>query len=465
MKLSPSIFKAYDIRGIIDQTLDASVAKSIGQAFGSEMRELGETVIVIGRDGRLSGPNLIEALAEGLLSTGIDVIDLGMVATPMVYFGANQTIEGRKPLSGIMITGSHNPPNYNGFKMVLGGAAIYGDQIQAIRQRIEAQQFIQVPPAEMGKRSYFDIFPLYLERIVSDVKLARPMKIAVDCGNGVGGAFAATLFRALGCEVEELFCEVDGHFPNHHPDPAHIENLQDLIQNLVATNNELGLAFDGDADRLGVVTKDGQVIFPDRQMMLFAKDVLSRNPGKQIIYDVKCTRNLATWVKQHGGEPLMWKTGHSLVKAKLKETGAPLAGEMSGHIFFKDRWFGFDDGLYTGARLLEILSKEKDPNQTLNDLPNAICTPELQLACAEGEPFTVLETIKANAKFPTSQSINTIDGVRVEYADGFGLARPSNTTPIVVMRFEADSEAAIQRIQAEFKLALLAAKPDAKLPF
>ena len=465
MKLSPSIFKAYDIRGIIDQTLDASVAKSIGQAFGSQMCELGETVIVIGRDGRLSGPNLIEALAEGLLSTGIDVIDLGMVATPMVYFGANQTIEGRKPLSGIMITGSHNPPNYNGFKMVLGGAAIYGDQIQAIRQRIEAQQFIQVPPAEMGKRSYFDIFPLYLERIVSDVKLARPMKIAVDCGNGVGGAFAATLFRALGCEVEELFCEVDGHFPNHHPDPAHIENLQDLIQNLVATNNELGLAFDGDADRLGVVTKDGQVIFPDRQMMLFAKDVLSRNPGKQIIYDVKCTRNLATWVKQHGGEPLMWKTGHSLVKAKLKETGAPLAGEMSGHIFFKDRWFGFDDGLYTGARLLEILSKEKDPNQTLNDLPNAICTPELQLACAEGEPFTVLETIKANAKFPTSQSINTIDGVRVEYADGFGLARPSNTTPIVVMRFEADSEAAIQRIQAEFKLALLAAKPDAKLPF
>jgi len=465
MKLSPSIFKAYDIRGIIDQTLDASVAKSIGQAFGSQMRELGETVIVIGRDGRLSGPNLIEALAEGLLSTGIDVIDLGMVATPMVYFGANQTIEGRKPLSGIMITGSHNPPNYNGFKMVLGGAAIYGEQIQAIRQRIEAQQFIQAPPAEIGKRSYFDIFPMYLERIVSDVKLARPMKIAVDCGNGVGGAFAATLFRALGCEVEELFCEVDGHFPNHHPDPAHIENLQDLIKNLATTNNELGLAFDGDADRLGVVTKDGQVIFPDRQMMLFAKDVLSRNPGKQIIYDVKCTRNLATWVKQHGGEPLMWKTGHSLVKAKLKETGAPLAGEMSGHIFFKDRWFGFDDGLYTGARLLEILSKEKDPNQTLNDLPNAICTPELQLACAEGEPFTILETIKANAKFPTSQSINTIDGVRVEYADGFGLARPSNTTPIVVMRFEADSEAAIQRIQAEFKVALLAAKPDAKLPF
>jgi phosphomannomutase/phosphoglucomutase len=387
---------------------------------------------------------LIEALTEGLLSTGINVIDLGMVATPMVYFGANQVLDGKKPKSGIMITGSHNPPNYNGFKMVLGGAAIYGEQIQALRQRIEAKKF----STGQGSRSSFDIFPMYLKHIVGDVKLARPMKIAVDCGNGVGGAFAGKLFKALGCEVQELFCEVDGHFPNHHPDPAHIENLQDLIKN-----------------RLGVVTKDGQVIFPDRQMMLFAKDVLSRNPGGQIIYDVKCTRNLATWVKAHGGEPLMWKTGHSLVKAKLKETGAPLAGEMSGHIFFKDRWFGFDDGLYTGARLLEILSKERDPNKTLNDLPNAICTPELQLACAEGEPFALLETIKANAKFPTSESINTIDGVRVEYADGFGLARPSNTTPVVVMRFEADSEEAIARIQAEFKAVLLAAKPGAKLPF
>jgi phosphomannomutase/phosphoglucomutase len=345
--------------------------------------------------------------------------------------------------------------------MVLGGAAIYGEQIQALRKRIEAKQFLE----GQGSRSTFDIFPMYLKYIVGDVKLARPLKIAVDCGNGVGGAFAGQLFRALGCEVEELFCEVDGHFPNHHPDPAHIENLQDLIKNLQTTDNELGLAFDGDADRLGVVTKDGQVIFPDRQMMLFAKDVLSRNPGGQIIYDVKCTRNLATWVKQHGGEPIMWKTGHSLVKAKLKETGAPLAGEMSGHIFFKDRWFGFDDGLYTGARLLEILSKEKDPNKTLNDLPNAICTPELQLACVEGEPFAILEKIKANAKFPTSDAINTIDGVRVEYADGFGLARPSNTTPVVVMRFEADSDEAIKRIQNEFKAALLAAKPDAKLPF
>ena len=462
MNLSNSIFKAYDIRGIINKTLDASIATLIGKSFGSAMRELGEDLIVVGRDGRLSGPELIKGLTDGLLSVGVSVIDLGVVATPMVYFGTNITINGQQAKSGIMITGSHNPPDYNGFKMVLGGQAIYGEQIQGLYQRIIDQKFSESKPAT---RSEFDIFPSYLERIVGDIKLARPIKIAVDCGNGVGGAFAGKLFRALGCEVEEMFCEVDGNFPNHHPDPAHLENLQDLIANLKNTDNELGLAFDGDADRLGVVTKDGSVIFPDRQMMLFAKDVLSRNPGGQIIYDVKCTRNLATWVKAHGGEPLMWKTGHSLVKAKLKETGAPLAGEMSGHIFFKDRWYGFDDGLYTGARLLEILSKVANPNETLNNLPNAICTPELQLPCAEGEPFTLLDTIRANAKFPSSESINTIDGVRVEYADGFGLARPSNTTPVVVMRFEADTEEAIARIQEEFRTVILAAKPDAKLPF
>jgi phosphomannomutase/phosphoglucomutase len=461
MHVPASIFKAYDIRGIIDETLNPAIAKAIGQAFGSQMRDLGETDIVIGRDGRLSGPELILALTEGLLSTGINVIDLGMVATPMVYFATHQPIGSYRPKSGIMITGSHNPPNYNGFKMVLGGAAIYGDQIQSLRKHIESADFRQGE----GKRSFFNIFPQYLNYIVGDIHLARPMKIVVDCGNGVGGAFVGELFKALGCEVEELFCEVDGRFPNHHPDPAHLENLQDLIENLARTENELGLAFDGDADRLGVVTKDGQVIFPDRQMMLFAKEVLSRHPHGQIIYDVKCTRNLATWIHQHGGQPLMWKTGHSLVKAKLKETGAPLAGEMSGHIFFKDRWFGFDDGLYTGARLLEILSKVSNPSAVLNALPNAICTPELQLPCAEGEAFVLLEKMKANPQFPSSQSINTIDGVRVEYADGFGLARPSNTTPIVVLRFEADSEQAIQRIQAEFKAALLAVKPDAKLPF
>ncbi|MFM9113012.1 MAG: phosphomannomutase/phosphoglucomutase, partial [Polynucleobacter victoriensis] len=391
MQLSPSIFKAYDIRGVIDKTLDPSIAKLIGQSFGSAMREMGETICVVGRDGRLSGPSLMAGLTEGLLSVGINVIDLGVVATPMVYFGTNITIKGQQAKSGIMITGSHNPPDYNGFKMVLGGSAIYGDQIQALRERIVAKNFA----SGQGTRSEHNIFPEYLPRIVGDVKLKRKIKIAVDCGNGVGGAFAGRLFRELGCEVEELFCEVYGTFPNHHPDPAHLENLQDLIKNLQTTDNELGLAFDGDADRLGVVTKTGEVIFPDRQMMLFAKDVLSRNPGAQIIYDVKCTRNLATYVKQQGGVPLMWKTGHSLVKAKLKETGAPLAGEMSGHIFFKDRWYGFDDGLYTGARLLEILSAEQDPNATLNKLPIAICTPDLQCPCGEGEEFTLLYKIKA----------------------------------------------------------------------
>ena len=467
MELSPSIFKAYDIRGVIDKTLDPSIAKLIGQSFGSAMRDKGETVCVVGRDGRLSGPSLMAGLTEGLLSVGINVIDLGVVATPMVYFGTNISIQGQQAKSGIMITGSHNPPDYNGFKMVLGGSAIYGEQIQALRERIVAKNF----SSGQGTLSEHNIFPEYLQRIVGDVKLKRKIKIAVDCGNGVGGAFAGRLFRELGCEVEELFCEVDGTFPNHHPDPAHLENLQDLIKNLQTTDNELGLAFDGDADRLGVVTKTGEVIFPDRQMMLFAKDVLSRNPGAQIIYDVKCTRNLATYVKQQGGVPLMWKTGHSLVKAKLKETGAPLAGEMSGHIFFKDRWYGFDDGLYTGARLLEILSAEQDPNATLNQLPNAICTPELQMPCAEGEAFSLLDKIKAEvakgtqATFETAESVNTIDGVRVEYADGFGLARPSNTTPIVVMRFEADTQAAIERIQAEFKKVFLAVKPDAKMPF
>ena len=344
INLSPSIFKAYDIRGIIDSTLDADIAHLIGMAFGSEMREQGESTIVVGRDGRLSGPTLMKALTEGLLSVGINVIDLGVVATPMVYYGTCISINGQEATSGIMITGSHNPPNYNGFKMVLGRKAIYGDQIKALYQRIVDKKFSATSPA---KRSEFDIFPSYLERITSDIKLARPMKIAVDCGNGVGGAFAGKLFRALGCEVEEMFCEVDGNFPNHHPDPAHVENLHDLMDKLASSDNEIGLAFDGDADRLGVVTKDGSVIFPDRQMMLYAKDVLSRNPGAQIIYDVKCTRNLGIWIEQHGGKPLMWKTGHSLVKAKLKETGAPLAGEMSGHIFFKDRWYGFDDGLYT----------------------------------------------------------------------------------------------------------------------
>jgi phosphomannomutase/phosphoglucomutase len=455
--LSKSIFKAYDIRGIIDKTLDADVAYAIGQAFGSAALAKGEKTVVIGRDGRLSGPSLTAALAMGLQATGINVIDLGVVATPMVYFGTH--VLGAT--SGIMVTGSHNPPDYNGFKMVLAGEAIYGDTILALYDRIIAKDFA----VGDGTYSTHDIKTAYLERIVSDVKLTRKIKIAIDCGNGVAGAFAGDLYRAMGCEVTELFCEVDGNFPNHHPDPAHPENLQDLIRCLQNSDAEIGLAFDGDGDRLGVVTKDGQIIYPDRQLMLFAADVLSRHPGEQILYDVKCTRHLSSWIKNHGGVPLMWKTGHSLVKAKLKETGSPLGGEMSGHVFFKDRWYGFDDGMYAGARLLEILSKVADMTATLNDLPQSTSTPELQLKLNEGENFAIIAEMQKEANFPGSTEIINIDGLRVEYPDGFGLARSSNTTPVIVMRFEAETPEALIRIQAALKAAILAVKPDAVLPY
>ncbi|MNR78129.1 Phosphomannomutase/phosphoglucomutase [compost metagenome] len=457
LTLSQSIFKAYDIRGIIDTTLDADVARDIGRAFGSAVRAKGEQVVVLGRDGRLSGPELSKALAQGMQEVGIDVVDLGVVATPMLYLGTH-VLDAQ---SGIMVTGSHNPPDYNGFKMVLAGEAIYGDTIQGLYQAIVNKEFAE------GKGSYrtYDIAAGYQQRIVSDVKLARPMKIAIDAGNGVAGAFAGDLYRAMGCEVIELFCEVDGTFPNHHPDPAHPENLQDLIRCLQTTDAEIGLAFDGDGDRLGLVTKDGQIIYPDRQLMLFAQDVLTRHPGEQILYDVKCTRHLASWITERGGKPLMWKTGHSLVKAKMRETGAPLGGEMSGHVFFKDRWYGFDDGMYAGARMLELLSREKDPSAVLNALPQSVSTPELQLKLKEGESFPLIAKLQREAQFPGSDQIITIDGLRVEYPDGFGLARSSNTTPVIVMRFEAESQAGLQRIQAEFKRVILAAKPDAVLPY
>lgn len=456
--LSKSIFKAYDIRGVIGKTLDAAVARQIGQAFGRAVLAKGEQRVVIGRDGRLSGPELASALAQGLQAAGVDVIDLGVVATPMVYYGT-KVLDAQ---SGIMVTGSHNPPDYNGFKMVLAGEAIHGATITALYDSIAAHDGAAV--ASRGSYSTHDIRADYLARIIGDVKIARPIKIAVDCGNGVAGAFAGDLFRGMGCEVIELFCEVDGTFPNHHPDPAHPENLQDLIACLRETDAEIGIAFDGDGDRLGVVTKDGQIIYPDRQMMLFAADVLTRHPGAQILYDVKCTRHLAPYIASHGGVPLMWKTGHSLVKAKLRETGAPLGGEMSGHIFFSDRWYGFDDGLYSGARLLELLTRVADPSALLNALPQSDSTPELHLELAEGENVALIDKLR-DAQFPGNERIITIDGLRVEYPDGFGLARSSNTTPVVVMRFEAETPEALARIQAEFKRVIVAARPDAKLPF
>jgi phosphomannomutase/phosphoglucomutase len=457
--VDPSIFKAYDIRGIVDRTLTEDAARAIGAAFGSEASVRRVKEVAVGRDGRLSGPRLAAALIDGIRSTGTAVVDIGMVATPMLYFATYELGTG----SGIEITGSHNPPEYNGLKMMLAGDPVYGDGLQKLRQRIAAQDFVQV--ARPGALRQVDVADRYVARITSDAKLARPMKIAIDCGNGVAGAIAPRLFRALGCEVVELFCEVDGNFPNHHPDPAHPENLQDLVRCLRETDAEIGFAFDGDGDRLGVVTKGGSIIFPDRQMMLFARGVLKERPGAEIIFDVKCSRHLAAQIRAFGGKPTMWRTGHSLIKAKLKETGAPLAGEMSGHIFFNDRWYGFDDALYSGSRLLELLSKVPDPSAELESLPNADSTPELQLKTAEGENFSLVEKLKSQARFDSALEVITIDGVRVEYADGFGLARPSNTTPVVVLRFEADSPAALRRIQQDFRSALLAVKPDAKLPF
>jgi phosphomannomutase/phosphoglucomutase len=387
----------------------------------------------------------------------VDVIDVGRVATPMLYFAAHHL----GTLSGVMVTGSHNPPDYNGLKIMVAGETLAGDAIQALRGRIERGD---VTGGSGGYRTA-DIGEDYLARIAGDVKLARPMKVAVDCGNGVAGAFAPALYRRLGCKVTELYCEVDGTFPNHHPDPSVPANLADLIRALAAGDAELGLAFDGDGDRLGVVTKDGHIIYPDRQLMLFAKDVLSRVPGGDIIYDVKCTLNLAPWIRQHGGTPQLWKTGHSLIKARMKETGALLAGEMSGHIFFKERWYGFDDGLYAGARLLEILSRSADPGAVLNALPDAVSTPELHLKMAEGESFALIEKLRREARFEGAREVIAIDGVRVEYADGFGLARPSNTTPVVVLRFEADTPAALERIQEQFRRAILAVWPSAVLPY
>ncbi|MGJ8619650.1 MAG: phosphomannomutase/phosphoglucomutase [Methylophilaceae bacterium] len=450
------IFKAYDIRGIVGKTLTPEIVEAIGHALGSEAVARKQHTICIGYDGRLSGPELAAALSKGIRKSGINVINLGLVATPVVYFAAYHLNTN----CGVMVTGSHNPPDYNGLKMVLAGDTLSGDVIQNLRLRIENKDL----STGNGEESSYNIDEEYINKISSHIKLSRPMKIAVDCGNGVAGAFAKKLYEALGCEVEELFCEVDGHFPNHHPDPSVPDNLKDLINALKTDDAEIGLAFDGDGDRLGVVTKEGNIIYPDRQLLLFAEDVLKRDPGATIIYDVKSTRNLAPWIKARGGNPLMWKTGHSLVKAKMKETGSALAGEMSGHVFFKERWYGFDDGLYSGARLLEILSQFNDPSAVLNALPDSVSTPEQHINMKEGEPHALIATLQKTAKFEDAEVL-TIDGLRVEYADGFGLMRPSNTTPVIVLRFEADNEAALQRIQNEFRSVILAEAPDVKLPF
>jgi phosphomannomutase len=455
MQLSPSIFKAYDVRGIVPATLTEEVAEALGRAFGTFARREGETAVAVGRDGRLSGPSLSAALVRGLVASGVDVIDVGMVTTPMLYFAANTLCN-----SGIQVTGSHNPKDYNGFKMVLAGRAIYGDEIQALRQMMETAGWDQ--PAAPGKVRNINVLAPYRDRIRNEIKLARPLKIVVDCGNGVAGASAPGIFRAVGCEVIEMYSEVDGNFPNHHPDPSKPENLRDLIARLKETGADLGLAFDGDGDRLGIITREGNNIYPDRQMMLFAQDVLSRVPGGTILFDVKCTQRLAPAIVAAGGQPLMYKTGHSLIKAKMKEVNSPLGGEMSGHIFFKERWYGFDDGTYAGCRLLEILSRHADPSKVLNDLPTSFSTPELNVKCEEGEPHRVVDALVKKASFPAAQ-VSTIDGLRVDWPDGFGLIRASNTTPVLVLRFEGHTPEAMHRIEGEMLALLRSVKPGAQI--
>jgi len=457
MQIAPAVFKAYDIRGVVPTALHEEMAEALGKAFGSAAIAAGEKTVAVGRDGRLSGPALSQALMRGLAATGVDVIDVGMVTTPMLYFAASTLCR-----SGIQVTGSHNPKDYNGFKMVLAGRAIYGEEIQGLRRTMESESWVL---QSGGGIRQVRVDEDYAARIVSDVKLSRPLKIVVDSGNGVAGASAPGIFRALGCEVIELFSEVDGQFPNHHPDPSKPENLKDLMAALASCDAELGLAFDGDGDRLGVITRQGNNIFPDRQLMLFAQDVLSRVPGGTILFDVKCTQRLAPAIEAAGGVAEMYKTGHSLIKARMKEVNSPLGGEMSGHIFFKERWYGFDDGTYAGARLLEILSRHADPSAVLDALPTSHSTPELNVACAEGEPHAVVERLVMLAnEYPAlglPAKVSTIDGVRVDWPDGFGLIRASNTTPVLVLRFEGHTETALHRIEATMLALLRQAKPDA----
>ena len=460
MQVNPSIFKAYDIRGVVPSTLTEEVAYHLGHAFGTHAAKQGESIVAVGRDGRLSGPALSQALMRGLVEAGVQVIDIGAVTTPMLYFAASTLCA-----SGIQVTGSHNPKDYNGFKMVLGGRAIYGDEIQALRTIMQDETWVL---KSGGSIQHVDVTADYQARIVSDIRLQRPMKIVVDCGNGIAGATAPAIFRAIGCEVTELFSEVDGNFPNHHPDPSKLDNLSDLLHALKHSDAEIGLAFDGDGDRLGIVTKDGNIIFPDRQMALFAQDVLSRVPGGTIVFDVKCSQRLGPVIKEAGGTPLMFKTGHSLIKAKMKEINSPLGGEMSGHIFFKERWYGFDDGTYAGCRLLEIVSKSADASVVLNALPTSFSTPELNVACAEGEPHRVsaaLQELVASGHLPSPSfqpEVCAIDGLRIDWRDGFGLIRASNTTPVLVLRFEGHTQEALSRIEHDMLVLLRTVKPDAQ---
>jgi phosphomannomutase / phosphoglucomutase len=454
-----AIFRAYDIRGIVGETLTTEIVRDIGRALGSEAKELGCKTVVVGRDGRASSPDLAEALSQGIISTGCNVLDVGMIPTPVLYFVVQHT-DGR---TGVMITGSHNPAEYNGLKMMIKGETLSGARIQQLKQRIDKQAFDAGNPGTIEQNGMFT--SEYIGTISEDIQVSRSMKIVLDCGNGVAGELGPRLFKELGCEIIELFCEIDGNFPNHHPDPSKPENLVDLIKAVKQHNADVGIAFDGDGDRLGVVDSAGNIIWPDRQMMLFAKDVLAGKPGSEIIYDVKCSRHLPDQIVKYGGRPLMWKTGHSFMKAKLKETGAKLAGEMSGHIFFNDRWFGFDDALYSAARLLQILSEEsKSSAEVFAAFPNSVNTPELNVLLNEGENFKFIDSMFANASFKGGK-VTDIDGMRIDFSDGWGLVRASNTTPSLVIRFEADNNEALAKIQEQFRQLMLKIKPDIQLPF
>lgn len=455
MVFDAACFKAYDIRGVVPASLNEAFARALGLAFAAEAKAQQVGRVAVGRDGRLSGPALAQALMQGLTEGGVDVIDVGMVTTPMLYFAATTLCD-----SGIQVTGSHNPKNYNGFKMVMAGRAIFGDDIQRLRARMHAGEGVSSTP---GSISTHDVHDAYLQRIVSDVRLSRPIKLVVDAGNGVAGASAPGVLSALGAQLQTLFCEVDGNFPNHHPDPSKPENLLDVKAALATGDAELGLAFDGDGDRLGVITRSGEVIYPDRQMILFAQDVLSRVPGAPILFDVKCSQRLAPAIEAAGGRAEMFKTGHSLIKARMRELDSPLGGEMSGHIFFKERWYGFDDGTYAAARLLEILTRYPDASAVLEALPNSVSTPELNVSCDEGEPHRLVTELVAQAQFDEAAVVNTIDGLRVDWPDGFGLIRASNTTPVLVLRFEGHNEAALARIEQTMLALLHRVKPEAQV--
>ena len=460
MQVDSSIFKAYDIRGVVDKTLTEDVARAVGRVLGSLAVEANVSAFCVGRDGRLSGERLMNALVEGIASTGMKVLDVGAVPTPVLYYATKYFNCG----TGVAVTGSHNPPEWNGLKMMVAGITLFADAIQDIRRRVEVQDWIEATvPGGVEK---VDAVTPYVEKALAGIKIERRLKVAADAGSGIAGPVMLQLLSKLPVDVVPLFCEPDGRFPFHHPDPSKPKNLEDLIKTVKTEDCDYGFALDGDGDRLGVVTKQGEIIFPDRLMMLFAEDILKHHPGEPIVYDVKCSRKLVDWVKAKGGVPTISPTGHSLVKAKLRDTHAPFAGEMSGHLFFNDeRWTGFDDGLYAAVRLLEILSRTDDPSGVLSKLPNAVNTPELQIPMAEGEPKRFIERLRAEAgQFTDAADVIKVDGLRVEWKDGFALARSSNTTPVVVLRFEGDTPEALKRVKTRFIEVLRSIEPNLVIP-